>query len=262
MIRAIVVDDEPLARDCVRVALDAQDDVELVAECGNGESAVQAIREHEPDLVFLDVQMPGMDGFEVIARIGADAMPPVIFVTAYDRHALRAFEVHALDYLLKPFDDDRFGEVLERARAHLAVARDSELGRRLSALLTDRLGKSALDDRPRAAEGRYLARFTTRDGERIRFVAVRDVDWIEAHGNYVRLHSGESTSLVRATLSSIADRLDPRTFVRIHRSTIVNIDRIREVQPWFGGDYIAIMRDGRQLRVSRSRASALLSSTG
>lgn len=250
-IRILIVDDEPLARDCVRDALRREPDVEIVAECEDGERAVSAIRRHRPDLVFLDVQMPGLTGFDVIEAVGVQNMPPTVFVTAYDEHALRAFEVHALDYVLKPFDDERFRDALAHARRRLRTQQDSDLGRRLSGLL-QHLGRG---DVP--LEG-YLDRIMVRERDRIRFVPTADVDWLESEGNYVRLHTAAGTHLIRASLSGMLDRLDPRTFVRIHRSTIVNVDRVREMQPWVGGDYIVILKDGRKLRVSRSYRHEIL----
>lgn len=246
-LRVIIVDDEPLARDCVRLALQNEPGVEVVAECRDGESAVTAIRAQAPDLVFLDVQMPGLDGFDVIAEVGPEAMPAVIFVTAYDDHALRAFEVHALDYLLKPFDDARFAAAWGHAREQLAEGSSRRLAGALRQLLEEQ------------ESGRERAtRLMVRSQGRIRLVRVEDVDWFEGTGNYVRLHVGDTTHLIRASLGGLEARLDPTRFMRIHRSTIVNLDRIREIQPWGGGAYVAILRDGQRLRVSRGYREALL----
>ncbi|MBV6521424.1 MAG: Sensory transduction protein LytR [Gemmatimonadaceae bacterium] len=293
-LRVLIVDDEPLARDCMRLVLGAEPGVSIVAECEDGVSAVQAIRAHVPDLVFLDVQMPGLDGFGVIEQVGEDVMPPVVFVTAYDVHAIRAFEVHAMDYVLKPFDDARVLATLDRARLRAAERRDSALGRQLADMVRSwnehgTAGRSGvtpegalgfgLESIPESAprigdtgEGaqtghsglpeRPLARFAVRLDDSVRFISVTDVDWIEADRNYIVVHAGETKHRVRASLSKVADLLDPRTFVRIHRSIIVQIDRIREVQPWFGGDYVAILRDGTKLRVSRLRAPYLLRPLG
>lgn len=256
-LRVVIADDEPLARDCIRLALAAHGGIDVVAECADGEEAAAAIALLGPDLVFLDVQMPGLDGFAVVERIGAERMPPVVFVTAYDEHALRAFALHAIDYVLKPFDDQRFGETVRHARQRVALARESELGRRLAALLREH-GGSTVASRGSGASTAYLTRLLVRSGDRIRFVPVDDVDFLEAAGNYVRIHAGARTELIRATVTGLAARLDPAKFVRIHRSTIVSISRIREVQPWFGGDYKAILRDGRELRVSRRHRDELL----
>ena len=288
-LRVLIVDDEPLARDCMRLALRDAAGVSIVAECGDGASAVDAIRRHSPDVVFLDVQMPGVDGFGVLERIDSATMPVVVFVTAFDSHAIRAFEVNALDYVLKPFPDERLLAALDRARTTIHERRHGDLGRRLAAFVQDwqasAMGRGANagvasaassagsentdfgadDDRAvadaRAATGSYIGRFAVRADGRVRFVAVADVDWIEADGNYMVLHVGETRHRLRASLGSLTDGLDPKRFVRIHRSVIVNIERIREVQPWFGGDYIAILHTGAKLRVSRLRAPQLLRPT-
>jgi two-component system LytT family response regulator len=285
--RVAIVDDEPLARDCMRLALRGDPDVAIVAECGDGATAVGAIREHAPDIVFLDVQMPGLDGFSVLERLDAATMPVVVFVTAYDAHAIRAFEVNALDYVLKPFSDERLLAAIDRARSVISERRHGELGRRLAAFVRDWQGGGATrapaapvgepsgevamrpvleQSQPAADASRgnapsYIARFAVRASGRVRFVQSLDVDWIEADGNYMVLHVGDTTHRVRASLAALTDGLDPKQFVRIHRSVIVNIERIREVQPWFGGDYIAILRNGTKLKVSRLRASHLLRPT-
>jgi two-component system LytT family response regulator len=293
-VRVAIVDDEPLARDCMRLALRGVPGVELVAECGDGAAAVHAIRRHRPDIVFLDVQMPGLDGFGVLERIETSAMPVVVFVTAFDSHAIRAFEVHALDYVLKPFPDERLVAALDRARTAIQERRNGEFGRRLAEFVQhwqagagvadapdlatppnvhvptsgsqDRLDAPAeseheVVDPPRNSAASYIGRFAVRSDGRVRFVAAADVDWIEADGNYMVLHVGEATHRLRASLARLTEGLDPKQFVRIHRSVIVNVERIREVQPWFGGDYIAILRTGAKLRVSRLRAPQLLKPT-
>lgn len=267
-LRVVIVDDEPLARDCMRIALHRADDVALVAECANGFEAVEAIATQGADVVFLDVQMPGLDGFGVIERVGVEAMPLVVFVTAFDAHAIRAFEVHAIDYVLKPFPDERVVSALERARAVVNEKRQLELGRRLADLVREwpSHGGSAteveLPDEPlpqrKSGARAHLTRFTVREQGRVRFVPAGDVDWIEADGNYLVLHAGEARHRVRGTVAGIVDDLDPTVFVRVHRSAVVNIGRIRELQPWFGGDYIAILRNGAKVRVSRTRVAALL----
>ena len=294
-VRVLIVDDEPLARDCMRLALRGVPGVKIVGECGDGSSAVEAIRRHVPDVVFLDVQMPGLDGFAVLERIETTAMPVVVFVTAFDSHAIRAFEVHALDYVLKPFPDERLVAALDRARMAIQERRNGELGRRLAefvqswqagsfAPVPDPLGMAvpsvpasdggaierlepSIEAEHEVAEPRrpgtasYIGRFAVRTDGRVRFVAAADVDWIEADGNYMVLHVGEAHHRLRASLAGLTEGLDPKQFVRIHRSVIVNIERIREVQPWFGGDYIAILRTGAKLRVSRLRAPQLLRPT-
>jgi two-component system LytT family response regulator len=260
-LRIVTVDDEPLARDCIRLALRGEPGCEIVAECPDGERAAEAIEREAPDLVFLDVQMPGMDGFGVIERIGAERMPPVIFVTAFEEHALRAFQVHALDYLLKPFSDARFRAALGHARRRIHTEHDGELGRRLHALLRDVHGGAhpTASAPPAAAPASPYATWLTVSAQnRTQFVRVDEVDWMEADGKYVRLHAGGRAHLIRSSLAAVAERLDPAHFVRIHRSTVVNVARIREVQPWMGGDHLAILRDGTQLRVSRTFRGALL----
>lgn len=244
---AIVVDDEPLARDSLRIALAAQRNVAILDECSNGHEAVASIRRHKPDVVFLDIEMPGLDGFGVIEAIGVARMPAVVFVTAFHDHALHAFEVHAADYLLKPFDDHRLRGALEQARLRLASAVAGEAEERLTGILKE-LGR----DTARAT------RFTVRSEERAFIFQARDVDWFEADGNYVWLHVRKEKHRLRTTLRSLIEQLDSSQFVRIHKSTVVNVDRIKEVQPWFGGDYVAILVDGRQLKVSRTFAQDIL----
>lgn len=254
----LIVDDEPLARRTVRDALDAEDGVRVVGECETGEEALTAIRECAPDLVFLDIQMPGLGGFEVLERLG-EAAPEIVFVTAHDEHALRAFEVHAVDYLLKPFSDGRFRESMRRARERAAAPRLERAGRLRRLLrrlaLAETSSGAEFEDGP---QGLYATRFTVRADDRVRFVRTRDVDWFEADGNYVVLHVGEEVHRMRTTLIGVEAQLDPASFVRVHRSAIVNLDAIREVQPWFGGDHVAVMRTGDQVRVSRTYRDSLL----
>jgi two-component system LytT family response regulator len=238
-IRALIVDDEPLAREIVREMLRRDPELEIVGEAGNGLEAVAAIEEHAPDIVFLDVQMPEMDGFGVLEAVSCERLPAVIFVTAYDQYAVRAFEVHAFDYILKPFDWERFEEALGRAKAQ--IRRDDDLGQKLDALLQE------MKRRPG-----YVERIIIKTNGRVIFLRTEEIDWIEAEGNYVRLHVGKESFLQRETISSLEARLDGREFPRIHRSTIVNIDRVQELRPWFQGDYCVILRDGTQLPLSRN----------
>lgn len=248
MIRAVVVDDEPLARRGVQARLSRAQDFEVVATCGTGREAVAAIRTHSPDLVFLDVQMPGIDGFGVIREIGPERMPLVVFVTAYDAHAVRAFEINALDYLLKPIDDERFERALERVRANLTERHHGALGRRLAAIV----GESASTSPP---EGRRETRLAVRDRGRTTLVDVDDLDWLGADGDYVRLYVGGRGLLLRETLAGMQARLDPNRFVRIHRSTIVNVTRVRELRALPNGEQVVLLRDGTQLRLSRTYRS-------
>jgi two-component system LytT family response regulator len=239
-IRTLVVDDEPLARERLTNLLSSEPDIEVVAQCRDGEEAVTAITDHSPDLVFLDVQMPAMNGFEVIEAVGTERMPLVIFVTAFDQHALKAFQVRALDYVLKPFDRERFQEALQRARAQIQRDETGDLGRRLLALVKD-----LRRDQPKTD------RLVVKSGGRLFFLRTDEIDWIEASGNYVRLHVGTTTHLLRETMNAIEGRLDAEKFFRIHRSRIVNMERIQEMQPWLNGEYAVLLRTGTRLTLSR-----------
>jgi two-component system LytT family response regulator len=239
-VRVLVADDEPLARERLRLLLSREEGIDLVAECPNGTDAIEAIDRLQPDLVFLDIQMPGANGFEVIEAIGAERMPLVVFVTAFDQYALRAFDVHALDYLLKPFDRERFHEALVRARQQLDRRSNGDLERRLLELVQD-LKPSA----------QRLERFVIKSGGRVFFVRSDEIDWIEAAGNYVKLHVAGDAHLFRETMNTLEAQLDPDTFFRIHRSHIVNIERVKELQPWFNGEYVVFLRNGTRLTLSR-----------
>jgi two-component system, LytTR family, response regulator len=239
-IRTVIVDDELLARRGIRAQLQEESDFEVVAECRNGIEAVAAIQQEAPDLVFLDVQMPELDGFGVLEALEPEQLPAVIFVTAYDRYALRAFEVHALDYLLKPFDPERFKITLERARRQLERKDVRDLSRRLQNLLDDLKGRS-----------KYSERLVIKAGGRIVFLSTSEIDWIEAADNYVRLHAGRESHLMRDTLSNLEKRLDPAQFARVHRSAIINVRRIKELHPLFRGEYEIVLKDG--TRVSSGR---------
>ncbi len=239
-IRTLIVDDEPLARERLTSLLSAEADIEIVGQCRDGEEAVTAINDHTPDLVFLDVQMPAMNGFEVIEAVGSDKMPLVIFVTAFDQHALKAFQVRALDYVLKPFDRERFQEALQRARGQIQRDETGDLGRRLLALVKD-----LRRDQPKTD------RLVVKSGGRLFFLRTDEIDWIEASGNYVRLHVGPTSHLLRETMNAIEGRLDPEKFFRIHRSRIVNMERIQEMQPWLNGEYAVLLRTGTRLTLSR-----------
>jgi two-component system LytT family response regulator len=244
MIRALIVDDEPLAREGIRMRLEKEPDMEVIGECVNGREAVTVILRDVPDLVFLDIQMPRLDGFGVIEAVGVRQMPHVIFVTAYDEHALRAFEVSALDYLLKPVDGGRFFEALERARNRIRGKNLEAISAQLHKMM------AALQ-----AERKYLERLSIKSagksGGRITFLGVDEIDWIEAADNYVQVHAGRESHLLHATMNSLEDRLDPNKFLRIHRSTIVNVERIKELHPMFHGEYQVILKDGTQLTSGR-----------
>ncbi|HEX7118234.1 MAG TPA: LytTR family DNA-binding domain-containing protein [Longimicrobiales bacterium] len=242
-IRVLIVDDEPPARAKVRRFLAADPEIEVVGEAGSGVEAVEAVAALAPDLVFLDVQMPGLDGFGVLDALGAGAVPDVVFVTAYDEYAVRAFEVHAVDYLLKPVGPDRFQRALGRAKARVRARRDGAddgLDRRLREVLEQVRARPA-----------YLERLLVPDGARSVLLDVDRIDWIEAERNYVRLHVGAASHLLRGTLAALEARLDPARFIRIHRSHIVNADRVREIHPWSHGDQLVVLRDGTELTLSR-----------
>lgn len=240
-IRALIVDDEPPARERIRALLKEERDVVVVGEFDSGLTAVEAIRNLDPDLVFLDVQMPGLDGFGVLSALERDPLPMLVFVTAYDAYAVRAFEVHALDYLLKPVDRDRFRATLERVRIELAQRGSAPTAPLLAAPLTE-------SDPDKAPLKRLLAK---RDG-RLLVLKAGDIDWIESAANYAVIHIGRESYQVRETMLSLEGRLDPDQFLRIHRSTIVNLDRIQEIEPYFHGDYIVRLTDGQRLTLSRT----------
>ena len=240
-IRTLIVDDMPPARRRLRRHLEQATDFEIIGECGDGASAIQTIHSLRPDLVFLDVQMPEIDGFGVIAALDTAVRPAILFVTAHDEHALRAFEVHALDYLLKPFDSERFETALHRAREQIRFRREHALDHRLDALLAQL-----------KPESRWLRRVAVKARGRTRVVSVDDIDWIGAEGNYLSLHVGGEVHLIRETMNAFEQQLDPQRFVRIHRSTIVNLDRVRELSPLFNADQCVLLKDGTELTLSRS----------
>jgi two-component system LytT family response regulator len=248
-IKTIIVDDEPPARRNLRALLKGDADIELIKECGNGKDAVCQIRALAPDLVFLDVQMPEMDGFAVLDNLTGHPLPVIIFVTAYDQYALKAFEVSALDYLLKPFSDERFRKALQQAKQQIEQQDASEFGKKMLALIGTR------DLKPDAP--RYLTRLMVKAGGRVLFLKTDEIDWIEAYDNYVRLHAAGKAHLLRQTMSELEVALAPEQFARIHRSAIVNLDRIKELQPLFNGEALVLLQDGTELKLSRSRRESL-----
>lgn len=257
-IHTLIADDEPAARHRIRRLARQEPDLDIVGECADGEDAVALIRTLQPDLAIVDVHMPRLDGIAVAAAAHQFEKPPLfIFVTAFAEHAMKAFRVAALDYLLKPVEPEHFAAAIQRARATLAQQSSAAMGHKLSALLAE-LGRGA----PVATSipaivmptngGGYLERIPVRHDDRVIYVRSRDVDYFEATGNYVRLHVGKQVLQIRQTMSALEQQLDPDHFVRIHRQTIVNLDRVRELQPWFAGDFVLILQDGRDLRISRT----------
>jgi two-component system LytT family response regulator len=240
-IRVLIVDDEPLARKRLRELLKDDSEIAVVGECANGADAISAARELAPDLIFLDVQMPGIDGLAVSESLNGSGSPLFVFVTAYEQYAVRAFDAQAVDYLLKPFDRARFTRALGRAKERLREKDRDDVNRRILGLLSE------IKDKPQ-----YLDRLVIKNNDRVFVLKTDEIDWIEAEGNYVRIHFGKQSSLMRETLTRLAEQLDPRKFPRIHRSRLVNIDHIQELQPWSHRDWRIILRSGAELRLSRN----------
>ncbi len=245
--RVVIADDEALARKKLRLMLSAERDVQVLAECGDGTEAIRSVTACKPDLLMLDIHMPNFDGFEVLGKLPADEVPMVIFTTAYDRHAVRAFEAHALDYLLKPFDQERLHDAVGRARAELLKADDREATRRILNYLSETARKHVRSER----------RLVIKSGGRVVFLNFEEIDWLEAAANYVKINVGRQSYLLRKGIGEIAEKLDPMQFVRIHRSTIVNVERIKELQPVNSGEYIVVLKDGKELSCSRGYRAGL-----
>jgi two-component system LytT family response regulator len=244
LIKVAIVDDEPLAREGLRTLLNSDRDVEVVAECADGQAAIDAIRRTKPDIVFLDVQMPDLDGFDVLRALAGEPLPAIVFVTAYDKYALKAFEVHAVDYLLKPFHDERFAEALARAKAR----RGENMTERIARLLDDRKPK--------------IMRVLVKTGGRVLFIRADEIDWIEAADYYVKLHVAGKVHMLRESMAALEGRLDPDVFFRVHRSAIVNLERVRELQPFSRREHVLVLRDGTRLRLTRSRRERLAALLG
>lgn len=240
-IRVLIVDDEPLGRKRIQTLLAGDPDIEVIGECSDGQEAIAAIKQNRPDLVYLDVQMPEIDGFAMLDSLAVEDMPAVIFVTAYDRYAVEAFKVHALDYLLKSFDRQRFQDSLQRAKDQILRSKKGLWKQQVKELLSDL-----------RAQQENLTRLVVRSGGRVVFVRAAEIDWLEAADNYVRIHVRGESYLIRETLQSLADRLDQSIFLRIHRSTVVNLDRIKEMHPMFHGEYLVKLQDGTELTLSRN----------
>ena len=245
-IRTIIVEDEPLARERMLNLLETDDSIEVCAECGDGRSAVEKITELEPDLIFLDIQMPELDGFGVLAELSMPKLPAVVFVTAYDQFALKAFEVHAVDYLLKPFDRERFRAALQRAKTRIGSRHTSPTEENLRALIAE--------VRP---DSKAIQKIAIKSSGRVTFVKVEDIDWIEAADNYVEIHAGTAAHMLRETMTALSTRLPAEKFVRINRSCIVNLERVKELQPLFHGEYTVVLNDGKKLTLSRNYRSSL-----
>jgi two-component system LytT family response regulator len=245
-VRVLIVDDEPLAREKIRRMVEDDPEMEVIGECVNGREAVTAVQSLLPDLMLLDVEMPAFDGFAVLEALKSSHLPLVIFITAFDHYAVRAFKVHALDYLLKPFDRERFVAAIEHAKAHLRQARTEHLNQRLLDLL-----------KQMETGSKHLERIFIKTDGRVFFLQTADIDWIEAEGNYVKLHTASKPYLLRESISSLEAQLDPKGFARIHRSTIVNLCRIKELQSWSHGEYRVILHDGTKLMLSRNYRDAL-----
>lgn len=240
-IKTLIVDDEPLARERVRRFLRDEKEIQVIGECGNGAEAIEFIKKEKPELVFLDIQMPEKNGFEVIKSLGVKMLPTIIFVTAYDNYALQAFDASALDYLLKPFNRDRFSRAVSRACEHIENKKRGNLDERIASLIADL-----------KTEKKYLERLVVKSVGRVFFLKTDEIDWIEAAGNYLKLHVGRESHLIRETMNAIEAKLDPDKFLRIHRSTIVNIDRIKELHPMFSGDYDVVLQTGAKITLSRN----------
>jgi len=250
-IRALVIDDEPLAREMIREMLEGDPEVEIIGECASGREAVEAIRAMAPDLIFLDIQMPELGGFEVLESLKSDNVPYIIFATAYDQYAVRAFEVHALDYLLKPFDRERFEVAWKRAKTLIREEKVSQRDEHILALLEEL-----------KAGPKYLERLVIKTEGRVFFLDIDEIHCIESEGNYVRVYNGRKTYLLRETISGLESQLDPKKFLRIHRSSIVRIDKIKELQPWFHGEYHVVLENGKQLTLSRNYRANLQEAVG
>jgi two-component system LytT family response regulator len=250
-IRALIADDEALARKFIRRLLKEDDDFEVVGECSNGKEAVAMIRKENPDVVFLDVQMPEMDGFGVIESIAIERLPQIIFTTAYEQYAIRAFELHAVDYLLKPFDHARFKDAIKHAKERFRSERPNEGSAQIDALL------ASIKSKPQ-----YVDRLVIKAGGRITFLNTCEIDWIEADDKYVHLHTSKANPMVRQTLTAMEAQLDPQKFRRVHRSAIVNVERIKELQPLFSGEHSILLDDGTKLTLSRNYKDKLFELLG
>jgi two-component system LytT family response regulator len=245
-IRTVIADDESLGRKKLRILLAAEPGIHVVAECPDGPRTIAALKDYEPDLLFLDIQMPGADGFEVLESVAPDRLPLVIFTTAYDQYALRAFEAHALDYLLKPFDQERLHHAIERARTEILKAKDSQVASRILDFLNQAKATSPAEKR-----------LVIKAGGRVVFLNLEEIEWVEAAANYVKLNTAKESYLLRERIGRVSERLDPGQFVRIHRSFIVNVSKIKELHPCNSGEYIVVLKNGKELSCSRGYRAGL-----
>lgn len=259
LIRTLVIDDEPLAREGIVAMLAGDPEVELIGTCADGQSAVNTIRSQRPDLVFLDIQMPKRDGFEVLGELKREERPVIVFITAYDKYAIRAFELSAIDYLLKPFRDARFHAALAKAKKEIRQARANELNQKVEQLLgyMQEMAGARPAGSAGATPGDSADRVVLKTGSDIIFLRAADIIWIESQADFVKVHTTGPSQLVRETLQSMEDRLDPAKFLRVHRSSLVNIDHVRKVTPALYGDYTVLMSDNTKLRLSRKNRSKL-----
>lgn len=250
-LRTLIVDDEPLARRTIRELLSTDPDIEVMGECGTGPEAVALMREQQPDLLFLDIQMPGMNGFEALAQVEFQRIPAIIFVTAFDQYAVKAFEVRALDYLMKPFTDQRFHEALQKAKTSIELKELNRLSKSLLTLLVNREATEPPATKP------FLRRFMIRSGGRVAFIKADTVDWIAADDYYIQLRIAGKAHLLRMSMNELEEKLDPKQFLRIHRSTIINLDRVKELHQNPNGEYVVVLKDATELKLSRNRRERL-----
>lgn len=250
-IKVLIIDDELLAREKIRTLLTEEDDIQILDECKNANEALSKVKSLKPDLIFLDIQMPGMDGFEMLENIKTRKLPLIIFTTAYNKYAIKAFDIHALDYLLKPFDKERFHKSIKRARNFLNDKKRDENNEKIFNLLKELKGQQE-------ASPKYLKRMMIKTSGRILFLKTEDIDMIEASGNYLKIFSDEESYLIRGTMNEIEKKLDPVTFIRIHRSIIINLNEAKEFKPWFRGEYIVYLKNGTKLTSGRSYKNNLL----
>jgi two-component system LytT family response regulator len=256
-IRTIIVDDESLAREGLRLRLEKYQDIEIIAECKNGRQALKAVQEMEPDLIFLDIQMPGIDGFDVVAQLQGDNMPLVVFVTAFDKYAIDAFEVHAIDYVLKPVEDQRLQTAIERVRIHRQQSNADNHKKRLIDLITNITGQSAIKINQMVENGedgteKYPEKIAIKDNGTTTLLPCEDISWIEAAGDYMCIHSGPKVHVMRSTMKQLESKLNPSIFQRVHRSTIVNLDCIEKICSHINGEYFLILKDSSRIKMSRS----------